>query len=139
MGTERAAPTGAATFSVLGADVAVRGDITAAADLHVEGRVDGDVACAALVQGESSVITGAITARSARLAGTVNGAVTVADLVVGKTARIVGDVTYDTLTIEQGAQVQGRFTPRGANAAAAVPDSLIAISTRAWHAPAGGR
>jgi cytoskeletal protein CcmA (bactofilin family) len=120
-----------ATFSVLGADLAIKGDLTASADLHIDGKVEGDIACAALVQGQGSVITGAITARSARLAGTVNGAVTVADLVVAKTARILGDVTYDTLTIEQGAQVEGRVTPSGANAAAAVPDSLIAISTRA--------
>ncbi|NKJ42698.1 MULTISPECIES: bactofilin family protein [unclassified Novosphingobium] len=120
-----------ATFSVLGADLAVRGDITAEADLHIDGKIEGDVACAALVQGESSVITGAITARNARLAGTVNGAVSVADLVITRTARIVGDVGYDTLTIEQGARVEGRFAPRGANAAAAVPDSLIAVRTSA--------
>jgi cytoskeletal protein CcmA (bactofilin family) len=115
---------GPATFSVLGADLVVRGDITAEADLHVDGRIEGDIACAALVQGEASVITGAIRARSARLAGTVEGAVEVADLVIHKSARLTGDVTYDALTIEQGARVEGRFTPRGANAAAAVPDML---------------
>lgn len=121
----------AATFSMLAADLAVRGNITAEADLHIDGRIEGDVACAALVQGESSVITGAITARSARLSGTVNGGVDVAELVITRTARIVGDVAYDTLTIEQGARVEGRFAPRGANAAAAVPDSLIAVRTTA--------
>lgn len=131
VGTERAGSARMTTFSVLGADLAVHGNIVAGADLHVDGRIEGDVTCAALVQGEGSVITGAITARSARLAGTVNGAVDVADLVVGKTARVLGDVTYDTLTIEQGAQVEGRFAPRGANAAAAVPDSLIAVRTTA--------
>jgi cytoskeletal protein CcmA (bactofilin family) len=121
----------AATFSVLAADLAVRGNLTAEADLHIDGRIEGDVACAALVQGESSVITGAIIARSARLAGTVNGGVDVAELVITRTARILGDVAYDTLTIEQGARVEGRFAPRGANAAAAVPDSLIAVRTTA--------
>ena len=29
-----------------------------------------------------------------------------------KSARIQGDVHYDSLTIEQGAQVDGRFAPR---------------------------
>jgi cytoskeletal protein CcmA (bactofilin family) len=103
-----------ATFSVLGADIAITGDIRAAADLHIDGKVEGDIACASLVQGESSEVLGAIAAESARLAGTVRGSITTRELVILKTARIHGDVHYDALTIEQGAQVDGRLSPRGA-------------------------
>ncbi|WP_226017625.1 polymer-forming cytoskeletal protein [Novosphingobium sp. FKTRR1] len=99
----------AATFSVLGADLVVTGDITAAADLHIDGRIEGDVTCASLVQGESGTIHGAVRAQTARLAGRVEGAITVTQLVLLKSARIHGDVTYDSLTIEQGAQVDGRL------------------------------
>ncbi len=100
------------TFSVLGADTAIRGDITASADLHIDGRIEGDITCAALVQGESSAVIGAITAETARLSGSVRGTITVRELVILKSARIEGDVHYDALTIEQGAQVDGRLTPR---------------------------
>jgi len=98
------------TFSVLGADLAVKGDITASAELHIDGDVEGDITCSGLVQGESSAINGAIRAQSARLAGTVRGAIEVGQLVVLKTARIHGDVTYDVLTIEQGAHIDGRLS-----------------------------
>lgn len=101
-----------ATFSVLGGDLRVKGDIDASADLHIDGRVEGDVSCTNLVQGESGEIVGAIKAESARLSGTVRGTIAVRDLVVLKSARIHGDVHYDSLTIEQGAQVDGRFAPR---------------------------
>ena len=47
-----------ATFSVVGADVTIRGDIDASADLHVDGNVTGDLSCARLVQGEGSRIEG---------------------------------------------------------------------------------
>jgi len=107
-----ASPMGGSTFSVLGADLAIKGNLTARADLHVDGTVEGDITCAALVQGESSVVTGAIVAESARLAGTVRGSISVNALVILKSARIEGDVTYDALTIEQGARVDGRLTPR---------------------------
>lgn len=100
------------TFSVIGADVIIRGDIQASADLHVDGRVEGDIACSSLVQGESSSITGQITAETARLAGHVNGSINARELIVLKTAQIEGDVHYDALTIEQGAQVEGRFAHR---------------------------
>ena len=78
----------------------------------VDGRVEGDVTCAALMQGESSEIVGAITADTARLHGRVRGTVTAGALIIGKSARIEGDVCYDTLTIEQGALVEGRLSQR---------------------------
>lgn len=105
-------PMSNATFSVLGADLAIKGDLTATADLHVDGKVEGDITCAALVQGEKSVVLGMIRADSARLAGTVKGSIHAGTLVVLKTARVEGDVTYDSLTIEQGAQVDGKLTPK---------------------------
>ncbi len=100
----------ATTFSVLGADLAVKGDITASAELHIEGHVEGDITCSGLVQGEASSIHGAIRAQTARLAGTVRGGIEVGQLVVLKTARIHGDVRYDVLTIEQGAHIDGMLS-----------------------------
>jgi cytoskeletal protein CcmA (bactofilin family) len=103
------------TFSVLGADISIKGDISATADLHVDGRVDGDISCATLVQGEGSEVVGTIRAECARLSGLVRGSVSARELVVLKTARLHGDVQYDTLTIEQGATVDGHLSPRGAS------------------------
>ena len=131
-----ASPVGASnrhmgsTFSVLGADTVIRGDITASADLHIDGRVEGDIACAALVQGESSEITGSVTAETARLAGTVHGTITARELVILKTARIDGDVHYDALTIEQGARVEGRLAPRAAPKAESGESHLILASSQ---------
>jgi len=100
------------TFSVLGPDIAVKGDLTATKDLHLDGRIDGDIKCAALVQGVSSEVTGTVVADSARVAGTIKGSITAGVLVILKTARIEGDVAYQSLTIEEGAQVNGKFAPR---------------------------
>ncbi|MFZ9395383.1 MAG: bactofilin family protein [Erythrobacter sp.] len=97
------------TFSVIGRDVSIKGDISASADLHIDGAIEGDIACASLVQGETSAITGAITAETARLAGKVTGSIRARELVILRSARIDGDVHYEALTIEQGAQVDGRF------------------------------
>ena len=111
-------PNGGSTFSVLGADIVITGDVKAGADLHIDGRVEGDIDCASLVQGEGSEIAGAIRADSARLAGTVRGSIDAGSLTILKSARIHGDVSYDALTIEQGAQVDGRFAHRTGTAGA---------------------
>jgi len=115
------------TFSVIGADVVIKGDISATADLHVDGTVEGDIACASLVQGESSRIEGTIESGAARLAGRVRGTINVRELVILKSAVIEGDVHYDALTIEQGAQVEGRFAhaAKPANAAPRAPAPVL--------------
>lgn len=102
-----------ATFSVLGPDVTITGDIEASADLHVDGTVKGDLSCSSLVQGEGSHIQGNIKAERARLSGKVTGTIAARELVILKSAKIEGDVSYETLTIEQGAAVEGRFAPKG--------------------------
>jgi len=106
------------TFSVIGSDVTIKGDVTASADLHVDGTIEGDIQCASIVQGESSTIKGAIVAESARMSGHVTGSITAKELVILKTAKVEGDVNYDALTIEQGAQVDGRFAPKASKPAA---------------------
>lgn len=117
---------GSSTFSVLGSDLTITGDIAASADLHIDGTVKGDIACASLVQGETSMIEGGVSAETARLAGRVTGSISARELVILKTARIDGDVHYDALTIEQGAQVDGRFAPNARAAMMAVPSVAIA-------------
>ncbi len=100
---------GNSTFSVIGSDVVITGNISAKVDLHIDGRVEGDISCASLVQGESSSIHGAITAETARLAGNVTGSVDARDLVITASAQVTGDVSYETITIEQGGHVDGQF------------------------------
>ena len=102
---------GSSTFSVIGSDVTIKGDISASVDLHIDGKVEGDIKCASIVQGESSAIHGGVMAETARMSGKVVGSITAKELVILKSARIEGDVHYDALTIEQGAQVDGRFSP----------------------------
>jgi cytoskeletal protein CcmA (bactofilin family) len=116
------------TFSVLGPDIAISGDLTAKVDVHLDGRIEGNIRCAGLVQGEASEVAGAVVAESARVAGRIKGSITAETLVILKTARIEGDVAYGTLTIEEGAQVDGKFTPR---AVEAEPKLMLAGGTAA--------
>ena len=119
------------TFSVLGPDIAIIGDLTAKMDLHVDGRVDGDINCAALVQGETSEVTGAVIAENARVAGKIKGSITAEVLMILKTARIEGDVSYGALTVEEGAQVEGKFTLRVAEPKLMLAGGIDATSAKA--------
>jgi len=99
----------ASTFSIIGSDVVITGNISATVDLHVDGKVEGDISCSSLVQGADSVVSGAVTAMSARLAGKVEGSIDAKELVIEASANISGDIAYETLSIEQGGHVDGQF------------------------------
>jgi cytoskeletal protein CcmA (bactofilin family) len=120
-------------LSFIGPEMVIKGDVAAAAQLHVEGRIDGNVACESLCQGESGRIAGNIRAKQARIAGTVEGAVDAATLVLDAGASVTGDVTYETISIAAGARIDGRLTRRGAAAA----DTMIVATSTDSPAPAG--
>ena len=113
-------------LSFVGEEVVVSGDVTTSAQLHVDGRIEGDVRCGQLCQGASGIIAGNIVADEARIAGLVEGTVNARTLVVEASGRVTGDVTYETITIAAGAQVDGRLARRAALGGAEQPTMLVA-------------
>ena len=109
------------TFSIIGSDVVITGNVSATVDLHVDGKIEGDLKCANLVQGEASEIKGAVTADTAKIAGLLDGSIEAKTLIVHATARITGDVTYETITIENGGKVEGKLSHRRAGAVKSPP------------------
>lgn len=103
-----AARSGNGTLSFLGAEVTVTGNIGGQGNLHIDGRVDGDVSCTSLIVGNSGQVNGNITADSAKIAGSINGTVAAKVLTIEASARITGDLSYDSVSVETGAQVDGR-------------------------------
>jgi cytoskeletal protein CcmA (bactofilin family) len=123
---------GASTLSYIGGEVTITGNISGGGDIHLDGNVDGDVGCNMLILGPGGRVRGNIVADKATLGGSVDGTVSAATLTVEKSARISGDLSYDTISIENGAQVDGRMMRRSGNNAATTNDaSLKLVSTAA--------
>jgi cytoskeletal protein CcmA (bactofilin family) len=97
-------------MSVIGNGIVVTGSIKAEVDLHIEGRVEGDVHCATLILGERGSVTGNIFAVRVRVSGVVEGGVQTTDLAIESTARVNGDVTYSRLRIANGGIIAGTMT-----------------------------
>lgn len=106
-----------ATFSVIGADIIIKGNIQAKSDLHIDGNITGDLDCAALVLGETGQVDGHITTEKANISGQVKGSVSAKDLHIAASARIYGDVHYESIHMEKGAIVEGALKILGKSAA----------------------
>ena len=116
------------TFSMIASDVEIVGNLTARVDLHIDGKVQGDVTCGSLIQGESSLIVGKVTAETARLSGKVEGSIEAGELIIEASARITGDVSYTNLTIAPGGQVEGKFKHKAAGKGPNIFTSTVDMS-----------
>jgi cytoskeletal protein CcmA (bactofilin family) len=116
-GEASTASASGSALSFIGGEVVISGNVSGQGDLHLDGTVEGDVGCKSLILGVSGRIKGNIHADRATIAGTVEGIVNAGTLTVEKSARITGDLSYQALSIEPGAQVDGRLSQRGSVAA----------------------
>jgi cytoskeletal protein CcmA (bactofilin family) len=101
------------TLSFIGSEVNITGNVDATGDMHVDGGVDGDLTCGTLTLGQSGRVKGNITAQRATIAGSVDGTISAAELIIEKSARLTGDLSYESVSIETGAKVDGRLNQRG--------------------------
>ena len=123
--TGKAGPPG---LSFFGPEVVISGDVATSAQIHLDGRIDGNVRCAQLCQGGTGIIAGDIVADEARIAGLVQGTVNARTLIIEPSARVTGDVAYETLTIAAGARVDGRLARREALAAGEDATALLIVT-----------
>lgn len=101
-------------ISVIGRHIVVTGDIETAVDLHVDGRVMGNIRCGTLFLGEGSCVTGNISAERVRVSGVVKGSIETGDLAVEASAEVKGNVTYTRIRISNGGIIDGKFKYRRA-------------------------
>ncbi len=95
-------------LSFIGTEVTITGNIGGTGNLHIDGRVEGDVTAATIILGTAGHVRGNIVADDAQIAGTIEGTVAAKSLSIEATARIIGDLSYDSVSVANGAQVEGR-------------------------------
>ena len=95
--------------SVLASDLKITGDIISKGSIEVMGEVDGSINADSLVISHEGAIKGSIGANSVDLRGKLTGKIDSASLTLRSAAQVTADITYSTLSIESGAQVEGSF------------------------------
>ena len=97
-----------AVASLISIGVALKGDVSGEAELHVDGTITGDIAVTRLMIGERGTVEGAIAADTVDIRGWVVGSIKAKQVHLYATATVSGDITQDQLTIDAGATFEGR-------------------------------
>jgi cytoskeletal protein CcmA (bactofilin family) len=116
-------PATSAGYSVLDAQLTVRGDIETEGTLRVDGRLDGSIRRAdVVVVGEGATVVGDISAREVIVGGSVQGNVTATTRIeLQPSAVVTGDIDAGAIMIQEGCVVQGRLTVTSTSAAKEKP------------------
>jgi cytoskeletal protein CcmA (bactofilin family) len=103
--------------TVIGKDIFIEAArITGNESVRIDGRVKGNVEInGPLVLGDTGSVTGDIRAKVFIIAGEVNGNVQCeTQLHIASSSKITGDVQAESLVVDEGAQVMGRYIITGA-------------------------
>lgn len=98
----------AASPSVISKDMHVLGTIVSDGMVDCDGTIDGNVRCHTLTVRESGVIKGDVTADTVLVYGKINGLIRAKTVQLFATCHIEGIVMHESLSIEDGAFIDGK-------------------------------
>jgi len=100
--------SGTRAISTIGEDLTITGNVASKGEIHLDGHVQGDVHCVALVLGEHSHVEGNVTADEVVIRGRLIGSVRAIRLMLQSTSHVEGDLIHQSLAMEQGAFFEGK-------------------------------
>jgi cytoskeletal protein CcmA (bactofilin family) len=93
--------------SIISADLSIEGGLVSAGEVQVDGTVNGDIRCKALIVGAKGSVVGEVIAQTVRMHGSIRGMIRAKSVFLASTARMSGDVEHESLAIEPGAFMEG--------------------------------
>jgi cytoskeletal protein CcmA (bactofilin family) len=96
--------------TIVGAQVELKGSLRNQGSIHIHGKVSGDIhSDAAVIVGETAIVTGPISAKIVEIAGQVHGSVAADEQIELQPKSLVkGDLTTRRLSIRPGAIFVGQ-------------------------------
>ncbi|MBW8814650.1 MAG: polymer-forming cytoskeletal protein [Caulobacterales bacterium] len=122
------APRKPGVASLIAEGVQIKGDLASEGDIHLDGRLDGDLRAGSLTIGETGAVTGAIYADCVEVRGRVTGTLCARKVRLLATARVDGDISHTELAIEAGAQFEGRSLALVTPAAEAAAEPVLSVA-----------
>lgn len=128
--TRVSSPT-ASNLSHLGSNLKIKGTISGAEDLQIDGQIEGPISLPGqkVTVGPTGQLNAEITAREAVVHGKVSGNICAGDRVeIKKGSEVIGDIATARISIEDGAHFKGRIEIDPAKQAAAERSGLPLVT-----------
>ena len=100
-------------ISTISEDLTITGNVTSTGELHLDGRIHGDVHCVSLVLGETARLEGNVVAEDVMVRGHLIGSVRALRVMLQSQAHVEGNLFHKSLSIEQGTHFEGELSLSG--------------------------
>ena len=107
----RAQGSGSLSVSTIGEGLTITGNVTSKGELHLNGQVQGDVHCVALVLGENAQLEGSVVADDVKIGGRLIGSVRALRVTLQSKSHVEGNLFHKSLSIEQDTHFEGESRP----------------------------
>ena len=93
--------------SIISTDLVIVGTLTSTGDVHIDGRVDGDIRSGSTTLGEKASFEGEIVAEEVTIRGRFKGAIRARKVSLAGTGHVEGTILHEKLAVEAGAFFEG--------------------------------
>jgi len=100
--------TGSSSLSIISSDVTITGDIVSLGDVQIEGAINGNLRARSVVVGGEANIHGEIAAEEVIVRGYIKGEIRGERVTLSPGCLVIGNMYHKLLTIETGADFDGR-------------------------------
>ncbi len=123
--TAPARPAGSSAASVIAPDLLIKGGIEGRGEIQLQGKAWGDVKVERLMVGEAATLEGSVEAVVVEVRGRVTGSISARQVKLHPSAKVEGDITYEQLSIDNGAFFEGRCIKSKGDASAPGGDGPV--------------
>lgn len=103
------------TPTIIAKDLKIEGNIFGSSVIEIEGTIIGTIKGNSVVLHEEGNIEGEVVAESLSIRGKFNGTIRAKNITIASKARITGLIEYGSLSVEDGAYIDGQFKQTAKN------------------------
>jgi cytoskeletal protein CcmA (bactofilin family) len=113
--------------SIISIDLKVQGNLSSNGEIQVDGNVEGDINCKALIVGTKGSVSGEVVAQTVRIHGAIKGQVKAKSVFLASSAQMSGDIEHESLAIEPGSFMEGHCKRTQAKAPKVAKPEPVAV------------
>lgn len=104
------------TPTIIAKDLKIEGNITGTGLVEIEGNIKGTINGNSVILREEGIVEGEVLAESLSIRGRFNGTIRAKNINITSKARVTGLIEYGSLSVEDGAYIDGQFKQLGKTA-----------------------
>lgn len=97
------------TPTIIARDLKIEGELVSTGLIEIEGHIKGTINGNSVILREDGFVEGLIIAESLSIRGKFEGTIKAQHLEIASAANIVGTIEYSSLSVEDGACIDGQF------------------------------